>query len=58
MGALRQTFLKEYHHTWRLFTCPWLHAGFIHLILNLGCTVLVGIHLEKEFGPGNWIPFS
>ncbi|KAL9449889.1 hypothetical protein AB3S75_011759 [Citrus x aurantiifolia] len=51
MGALRQTFLKEYHHTWRLFTCPWLHAGFIHLILNLGCIVLVGIHLEKEFGP-------
>ncbi|KAJ4701239.1 Rhomboid-like protein [Melia azedarach] len=51
MGALRQTFLEGNRHNWRLFTCPWLHAGFIHLVINLGSIVFVGIHLEKEFGP-------
>lgn len=51
MGALRRTFLTQYHQTWRLFTSPCLHAGAIHLIINLCCVIFIGIHLEQEFGP-------
>ncbi|KAJ0085718.1 hypothetical protein Patl1_08451 [Pistacia atlantica] len=51
MGALRQNFLEENHHAWRLFTCTGLHAGLIHLIINLGSVIFVGIHLEQVFGP-------
>ncbi|CAB4297529.1 unnamed protein product [Prunus armeniaca] len=51
MGALRRTFLTENHQTWRLFTFPCLHAGAIHLVINLSCVIFVGIHLEQEFGP-------
>ncbi|XP_034677112.1 RHOMBOID-like protein 8 [Vitis riparia] len=51
MGALQQTFLANHHQTWRLFTCLWLHAGAIHLIINLSSVIFVGIHLEQEFGP-------
>ncbi|XP_050376737.1 RHOMBOID-like protein 8 [Argentina anserina] len=51
VGALRRTFLTENHKTWRLFTFPCLHAGFIHLVINLYSVVFIGIHLEKEFGP-------
>ncbi|KAB1205425.1 Rhomboid-like protease 4 [Morella rubra] len=51
MGALGRRFLTEYHQTWRLFTSPCLHAGAIHLVINLSSVILVGIHLEQEFGP-------
>ncbi|XP_059451698.1 RHOMBOID-like protein 8 [Corylus avellana] len=51
MGALRRKFLTEYHQTWRLFTSPCLHAGAIHLVINLCSVIFVGIHLEQEFGP-------
>ena len=51
MGALRRAFLTEYWQTWRLFTFPVLHAGAIHLLINLCSMILVGIHLEKLFGP-------
>ncbi|KAM1968148.1 hypothetical protein ACFX15_043111 [Malus domestica] len=51
MGALRRTFLTENRQTWRLFTFPCLHAGAIHLVINLCSVVFVGIHLEQEFGP-------
>ncbi|KAK2659578.1 hypothetical protein Ddye_006111 [Dipteronia dyeriana] len=51
MGALGQTLLRDNHQIWRLFTCPWLHAGVIHLVINLGCIIFVGIYLEQEFGP-------
>ncbi|KAK9270653.1 hypothetical protein L1049_026235 [Liquidambar formosana] len=50
MGALRQNFLTNKHQTWRLFTCLWLHAGAIHLTVNLCSVVFIGIHLEQEFG--------
>ncbi|GMN45245.1 hypothetical protein TIFTF001_014442 [Ficus carica] len=51
VGALRRKFLTENHQTWRLFAFPCLHAGLIHLIINLGSVVFIGIHLEMEFGP-------
>ncbi|KAF3972922.1 hypothetical protein CMV_003601 [Castanea mollissima] len=50
MGALQHSFLTEYHQTWRLFTFPCLHAGAIHLVINLCSVVLIGVFLEKEFG--------
>jgi len=51
MGALRQTFLTNHHKVWRLFASPLLHAGVVHLIINLSSVIFVGIHLEQEFGP-------
>ena len=51
MGALHRMFLTEYHQTWRLFTFPCLHAGAIHLFINLCSVVFIGIHMEQEFGP-------
>uniref|UniRef100_A0A7N0ZVC7 RHOMBOID-like protein n=1 Tax=Kalanchoe fedtschenkoi TaxID=63787 RepID=A0A7N0ZVC7_KALFE len=50
MGALKQSLFVD-HQTWRLFTSPLLHAGLIHLLVNLGSVIYVGIHLEQEFGP-------
>ncbi|KAF5450810.1 hypothetical protein F2P56_031130 [Juglans regia] len=50
MGALRRTFSTQYHQIWRLFTSPCLHAGAIHLVINLCCVIFIGVHLEQEFG--------
>ncbi|KAG7980915.1 hypothetical protein I3843_05G206600 [Carya illinoinensis] len=50
MGALRRKLLTQYHQTWRLFTSPCLHAGAIHLVINLSCVIFIGVHLEQEFG--------
>ncbi|CAK7347068.1 unnamed protein product [Dovyalis caffra] len=49
MGAIRKTLLAE-HQTWRLFLCPWLHAGAFHFLINILCIIFIGIYLEKEFG--------
>lgn len=58
MGALRRLFLTEYHQTWRLFTFSCLHAGVIHLVINLCSVVFIGIHMEQEFGPCKFFPLS
>ncbi|KAK6939794.1 Peptidase S54, rhomboid domain [Dillenia turbinata] len=50
MGAFQRSYLTQYHLSWRLLTCLWLHAGAIHLIVNLCCVVFIGIQLEQEFG--------
>ncbi|XP_062098645.1 inactive RHOMBOID-like protein 8 [Humulus lupulus] len=51
VGALRRTFFIEHRQNWRFFAFQCLHAGLIHLVINLGSVVFVGIHLEREFGP-------
>ncbi|XP_059630248.1 RHOMBOID-like protein 8 [Cornus florida] len=51
MGALRKTLLTKHHQTWRVFTYPWLHAGVVHLLINLSSIIFIGVHLEQEFGP-------
>ncbi|XP_063948670.1 inactive RHOMBOID-like protein 8 [Daucus carota subsp. sativus] len=51
MGALRRTLLVQNHENWRLLTASWLHAGVFHLIINIASILLIGIHLEQEFGP-------
>ncbi|KAL6007738.1 hypothetical protein ACLOJK_033240 [Asimina triloba] len=50
MGALERNSAIENHQQWRLVTCIWLHAGVIHLILNLSSLLFVGIRLEQQFG--------
>ncbi|CAI0395449.1 unnamed protein product [Linum tenue] len=49
MGALRKTRLAN-HQTWRILSSPWLHAGLIHLIVNLISIIFLGIFLEQEYG--------
>ncbi|XWS25230.1 hypothetical protein CRYUN_Cryun27aG0051700 [Craigia yunnanensis] len=51
VGALRRAFLAQNHQIWRLFVCPWLHAGLIHFAINISCMIFVGIHLERDYGP-------
>ncbi|XP_038718543.1 RHOMBOID-like protein 8 [Tripterygium wilfordii] len=50
MGALQQSFLAG-HQDWRLLTCPCLHAGAFHIIINLSSVIFLGSYLEQEFGP-------
>nr|GMD55150.1 RHOMBOID-like protein 8 [Ipomoea batatas] len=50
VGAIRQTLFTDHHQFWRVLTSPWLHAGLVHIIINLCSVVFVGIHLEQEFG--------
>ncbi|XP_021285054.1 RHOMBOID-like protein 8 [Herrania umbratica] len=51
VGALQRADLAQNHQTWRLFVCPWLHAGVIHFAINISCIIFVGIHLERDYGP-------
>nr|XP_010910938.2 RHOMBOID-like protein 8 isoform X2 [Elaeis guineensis] len=51
VGALQRTFVIQRHEKWRLMTCPWLHAGVIHLVLDVLSIILLGVHLQQDFGP-------
>lgn len=51
MGALDVTKVVDGGQGWRLLTCTWLHAGVVHLLLNMLSLALVGVRLEREFGP-------
>jgi len=35
---------------WRLFTAMFLHAGVVHLLVNMVAVIAVGISLEEDFG--------
>ena len=35
---------------WRILACNWLHAGFIHLLLNMLAVINLGFSLERTFG--------
>lgn len=50
LGALEWTKVVHKHQAWRLITCIWLHAGIIHLLVNMLCLVFIGIRLEQQFG--------
>jgi hypothetical protein len=32
--------------------CNWLHAGLIHLVVNMLSLLFIGIRLEQQFGFG------
>ncbi|CAL5343960.1 hypothetical protein CsSME_00029130 [Camellia sinensis var. sinensis] len=50
LGALEWTKVVHKHQAWRLITCIWVHAGIIHLLVNMLCLVFIGIRLEQQFG--------
>jgi len=52
MGALDVPKVVHGRQVWRLITCMWLHAGVVHLLINMLCLVIIGIRLEQEFGFG------
>lgn len=52
LGALEWTKVVHKHQGWRLVTCMWLHAGIIHLVVNMFSLVFIGIRLEQQFGFG------
>ncbi|KAK3039285.1 hypothetical protein RJ639_027989 [Escallonia herrerae] len=50
LGALEWTKVVHGHQGWRLLSCIWLHAGVVHLVINMFCLVFIGIRLEQQFG--------
>ncbi|KAL2902581.1 RHOMBOID-like protein 2 [Bienertia sinuspersici] len=50
LGALQWDKVVNQHQGWRLITCIWLHAGVIHLLINMLSLVFIGIRLEQQFG--------
>ncbi|KAL6654431.1 hypothetical protein ACP70R_007896 [Stipagrostis hirtigluma subsp. patula] len=50
MGALDVSKVVHGRQGWRLITCMWLHAGVVHLLINMLCLIFIGIRLEQEFG--------
>ncbi|KAG1359199.1 Rhomboid-like protein [Cocos nucifera] len=50
LGALDWNKVVHQHQGWRLVACIWLHAGLIHLLVNMLSLVFVGIRLEQQFG--------
>ncbi|KAI5059240.1 hypothetical protein GOP47_0025559 [Adiantum capillus-veneris] len=50
LGALNVNKVVHEHQGWRLITCIWLHAGIIHLLVNMLSLLFIGIKLEQEFG--------
>ena len=51
LGAKNDVAIFEHGEWWRLFTCQWLHAGMIHLVLNLIALLSLGAGVERAFGP-------
>ncbi|KMT12141.1 hypothetical protein BVRB_5g100930 [Beta vulgaris subsp. vulgaris] len=50
LGALQWDKVVHQHQGWRLISCIWLHAGVIHLLVNMLSLVFIGIRLEQQFG--------
>ncbi|KAK3119390.1 hypothetical protein QOZ80_9BG0719020 [Eleusine coracana subsp. coracana] len=50
MGGLDVSKVVHGRQGWRLITCMWLHAGVVHLLINMLCLLFIGIRLEQEFG--------
>ncbi|RLM69608.1 RHOMBOID-like protein 2 [Panicum miliaceum] len=50
MGALDVSKVVHGRQGWRLLTCMWLHAGVVHLLINMLCLLFIGVRLEQEFG--------
>jgi membrane associated rhomboid family serine protease len=52
MGALDWNKIVHQDQGWRLISCIWLHAGLIHLVVNMLSLLFIGIRLEQQFGFG------
>ncbi|GBG65529.1 hypothetical protein CBR_g51123 [Chara braunii] len=52
MGALDPSRMRKHEREkFRLLTYFWLHAGVLHLLINMLGLVFIGIRLERDFGP-------
>lgn len=49
-GGLNWEKVVHQHQGWRLISCMWLHAGILHLLVNMLSLVFIGIRLEQNFG--------
>ncbi|VVA91133.1 unnamed protein product [Arabis nemorensis] len=50
VGALQWRKVVQDNEKWRLVTSMWLHAGIIHLLVNMFNVIVIGIRLEQQFG--------
>ncbi|XP_043698250.1 RHOMBOID-like protein 2 [Telopea speciosissima] len=50
LGGLDWNKVVNGHQGWRLVSCIWLHAGVIHLLVNMFSLLFIGIRLEQQFG--------
>lgn len=50
LGALDYKKVVVEGEWWRLISCIWLHAGVIHLLVNMISLLFIGVRLEQEFG--------
>jgi membrane associated rhomboid family serine protease len=50
LGALKGNLLIKNNEWWRLVTPMFLHAGIIHLVINLACINLLGRSIERSHG--------
>lgn len=50
LGALDTNKVAHGNQGWRLVSCMWLHAGVIHIVVNMLSLLVIGIKLEQEFG--------
>ncbi|KAK3150270.1 hypothetical protein QOZ80_3AG0231070 [Eleusine coracana subsp. coracana] len=50
MGALVWEKVVHHHEGWRLISSMWLHAGALHLVVNMFSLMFVGMRLETQFG--------
>jgi membrane associated rhomboid family serine protease len=50
LGAMQPVAIAQGHQYWRLFTAMFLHAGLIHLALNMYGLYLFGTIIEAAFG--------
>jgi membrane associated rhomboid family serine protease len=50
LGAMQPLAIAQGHQYWRLFTAMFLHAGLLHLALNMYGLYLFGTIIEQAFG--------
>jgi len=53
--AIAKTTLPQHYQFWRLITAMFLHAGILHLALNMYALYLFGYLIENAFGVGRFI---
>jgi len=55
LGALYPPAIAQGHQYWRLITAMFLHAGLLHIALNMYALYLFGYLIENAFGAGRFL---
>lgn len=50
LGADYKTFSLGLKQFWRLFTCAFIHGGFLHYFVNMYSLLNLGSYVEREYG--------